>query len=981
MNELLSLYQAHTEKTPDRRYPYLKQYDPLFAPWRDRSVRLLELGIQNRVSLEIWGRYFPNASVLVGYDIDSLCEHPTHNDPRIRIVMGDASSDDTEYQIATHSPEWDFVIENGFYQPRHIVDMFARFFPKVSVGGMFIVENLYCSYWREFEGGLAAPFSSVAFFKRLADIVNFEHWGIQISRAEYLAGFTAHYGCRFDEETLSQVYSVEFINSQCVVRKQKVADNLLGPRLIASTIEKAPTGDKQCEDTVSIPPDQTTNPWSDTKLINLADGDRFATRFVTMEAMALEANARLSRQTEQVLDLESQLKQITKALIARESTLEKLAEDKILEEIVNTRRNDEYCARQLDLMAAVQARDEQIAALLVTQSKLSARIGRLIERVTKKAFPIHSLRHQVLARMLGFADRVYRQGLIGALRSYRTASGDSSHIHDVLAYNSLTQAREFAAWISAHEPNDDELARQRLASKPYNPEAPMFSVIVPVYKIPSTVLEATIASVRNQTWQDWEMCIVYADLANPDNWDMLEQLAIEDPRLKVSQLAENGGISRNSNVALGFACGEFVALLDHDDELTPWALHDMASRITAVPDADFLYSDKDNINASGTLRQSPLFKPTWSPEMMFSANYLTHLNVMRRSIVQAVGGWNPETDGAQDWDIFFRVAEKSRRIERVPSIHYHWRIIAGSTATGIGAKPYALLGQLRTLEMRVKRLGLTASVQPNQESGYRLVWHLDGRPEVDVILHGECGDVASVTHLLTEQCEGMLASVTLCWSGFGEPPVLPKRLPGNVPFTVTRSPAGNKTGAIADAVEAGNAPAVVLLDIAVNRLARHTLRDLAGWVLKHPEIGFASALVLLNDDTVVEAGRVVGSEGATQPLFRGVPLRHMGPMGGPLWYRNVSAAGDTAIAFKRDQLQLTKYRDTSWNQTIVAICADVCNTGRRGVVIPHARAFVNHMPALSDAWHESMRNDPYFHPAFMSVVPLALTRASDLNAS
>jgi hypothetical protein len=972
MNELLNLYRAHAGKISDRWLAYVNQYDLLFAPWRDRPVRLLEIGIQNGGSLEIWARYFPNASVLVGCDIDPLCEYLTYDDPRIRIVVGDANSDNTERRITAHSPEWDIVIDDGSHQSRHIVDAFARFFPKVSVGGMFIAEDLHCSYWQEYGGGLADPLSSVAFFKRLADLVNFEHWGIPISRSEYLAGFTVHYGCHFDEAALAQVHSVEFFNSQCVVRKRDAANNLLGPRLIAGTIEKVSTEAKQYEGTVSRVLDQTSNPWSDVRLINLADGDRFMARFMAMEAMLLEARAKLSRQIDQIRDLEVQLAQLTRTLAARESTLQQLADDKVFEELENASKIDAYRARELDLMVTVQARDEQIAALLVAQSKASARIGRLIERGAKKIFPERSLRRRVLARMLGFADAVYHQGLSGALRSSRRVGGDVARIHNFVIDDSLAQPPEFAAWIRAHEPDDGELARQRLASAPYNATAPMFSVILPVYKIPSAVLETTIASVRNQTWQDWEMCVVYADVDNTDNWALLERLAIEEPRLKVRRLAENGGISRNSNAALGFACGEFVALLDHDDELTPWALHDMAIRIAAVPDADFLFSDKDSINASGTLRQNPLFKPSWSPEMMFSVNYLTHLCVLRRSIVQAVGGWNPETDGAQDWDLFFRVAEKSRRIERVPGIHYHWRIIEGSTATGIGAKPYALIGQLRTLEMRVRRLGLAASVQPNQESGYRLVWHLDGRPEVDVILHGECDDVASVLRLLVDQCEGMLASVTLCWSGLREPPVLPKRLPGGVPFAVVRSQGGDKTGAIADAVDAGSAPAVLLLDVAVKRLARNSLRDLAGWVLKHPEIGFSSALVLLDDDTVVEAGRVVGLGGVTQPLFCGMPLRHWGPIGGPLWYRNIQAAGDTAIAFKRDRLEMSKYRGLSWAQAIVAICADVRSTDRRGVVIPHARAFVERMPALSGAWHESMRNDPYFHPAFMSVVPLAL---------
>ncbi len=925
--------------------------------------------MQTAGSLQIWGRYFPNASMLVGCDPDPQSASPTCDDPRIRLVVGDARSDDAEGRVNAHSSAWDIVIEHGAQASCHKVDVFARFFPKVSEGGIFIAEDLRGSYWREFEGGLADPFSSVAFYKRLADLVNFEHWGMQISRAEYLAGFARHCGCHFVEAELAQVHSVEFVNAQCAIRKRSAADNLLGPRLIAGAGAKPSTQVGEEGGTVGRALDQTSNPWSDTRLIDLADGARFAARYAIMEALALKAIAQASRQIEQIRDLEAQLAHGAKALAERESAMQRLAEHEVAEEV---RQIDEYRAREQDLMATVQARDEQIAALLAALSKPSARLGRLIERVARKLFPMGSLRRKALVRVWKLAERFYDRRLVLWLRSRRAVGATASPVQDLVTDDASAQPPEFAAWIRIHEPDDAERARQRLASAPYNPAAPLFSVLVPVYKVPSAVLEATIASVRNQSWQDWELCIAYADLDNHHNWALLERIAMEDLRLKVHRLGENGGISRNSNAALRFACGRFIALLDHDDELTPWALHDMATRIAAVPDADFLYSDTDSINASGTLRLNPLFKPAWSPEMMLSVNYLTHLNVMRRSIVQAVGGWNPDTDGAQDWDIFFRVAEKSRRIERVPGIHYHWRMMPGSTAGGIVAKPYALLGQLQTLKMRVQRLGLAAGVQRDRESGYRLVWHLDGRPEVDLILHGDCGDVFSVLGMLVEQCAGMLASITLCWTEPGAPPALPKGLTGGVPFAVVRSPEGDKTVAIAEAVESGRAPAVLLLDRAVKRLAPHSLRDLAAWVLKHPEIGFSSALVLLDDDTVVEAGRVVGRGGVTQPMFRGSPLRQGGLMGEPLWYRNITAAADTAMAFKRDRLQLSEYRGMPWAQALVAICATARGSDRRGVVVPQARAFVERMPALSDGWHDSMRDDPYFHPAFTSVVPLAL---------
>lgn len=978
MNELLDLYRDHRGKVTDRWLAYLHQYERIFAPWRDKPVRLLEIGIQNGGSLEIWARYFPDARILVGCDIDPLCERLTYDDPRISVVVGDASSGDTEARIGAISPQWDLVIEDGSHQSRHIVDAFARFFPRVVEGGMFIAEDLHCSYWHEFEGGLADPFSSIAFFKRLADFVNFEHWGVPLSRVDYLAGFAAHYGCRFDEASLARIHSVEFLNSQCVVRTRPPADNELGPRLIVGSIELVSSGAHQYDGTRSRALDQRANPWSDARIVDVAESDRYGARFSSMEAKALQATAEAAAHAARADALAAEVATLREALAARERTLSQLGADKVLEGLEQTRRDGEYRTHLASLMATIQGRDEQIASLMSVHATPAARVARLLERVAKRAFPARSLRRRALARALSVADRVYRHGPIGALRVVRSSpggEGDASQIQGAVGRDAIAQPPEFAAWIQRHEPDEAELARQRQAARAPVPEAPLFSIIVPVYKIPPAVLEATIESVRAQTWQDWELCIAYADLENDENWALIERLVAQDPRLKARRLAENGGISRNSNAALEFASGEFIALLDHDDELTPWALHDMARRIAEVPEADFLYSDKDSINAVGTLRQNPLFKPAWSPEMMFSVNYLTHLNVMRRSVVEAVGGWNPDTDGAQDWDIFFRVTEKSRRVERVPGIHYHWRIIAGSTATGIGAKPYAALGQLRTLEMRIRREGLSATVLPDPDSSYRLAWHLDGRPALDVVLHGGAAgeDPTAALRRLVDQCDGLLASVTLAWTGAGEPPLTDGRWAGGVPLHVVRAqPSAPLTAVIADAVAKGRAPAVLLLDLAVVGIRRHSVQDLAGWVLGHPAIGFAGALVQLDDDTVVEAGRVVGQYGATQPLFRGTPLRHWGPLGGPLWYRNVSAAADTAIAFKRDRLQIERHREADWAQALVVICSDVCGADRRGIVSPHARVIVERMPPLVGAWHPSMRDDPYFHPAFKSVTPLEL---------
>ncbi|MBD9443982.1 glycosyltransferase [Rhizobium sp. RHZ01] len=939
MNELVSMYRAHKGKVTDRWASYLSHYERLLLPYRERPIRLLEIGIQNGGSLEIWGKYFPHASLLVGCDINPLCKGLAYDDPRIAVVVADASTDRAQQEIEARSTSYDIIIEDGSHRSDHIVDAFARYFPLVADGGIFITEDLHCSYWQEFEGGLANPYSSIGFFKRVADLVNHEHWGVAVDRSAYLAAFATQYGSRFDPTSLSHVHSVEFINSMCVIRKRVEAENQLGPRLIVGEIEEVSNGAKLYNGTRSLALDQTNNIWSNSAAVDLSNHANLSERLIELEGHLAAQSSKVSTLEQHISDL---------------------AEDAL--EQLNT---------------VVQGRDAQLAALIAAQSSPAVRLARLMERAAARLFPLSSIRRRMLRSSLRLAERIYRYGLFRAVVPSRGAlENDEPTAGAVVGSNAAAHPAEYAQWIRLNEPSANSLEKQRSASPEYNALAPLFSIILPVYKIPSGVLAATITSLQRQTWQNWEACIAYADLANEGNWELLQRLAAVDSRIKIHKLAENGGISRNSNAALEMACGEYVALLDHDDELTPWALHDMASRIKLRPDADFLYSDKDSINASGTIRRNPLFKPQWSPEMLYSVNYLTHLNVMRRTLVQEVGGWQPETDGAQDWDLFLRVTEKSRRIEHVSGIHYHWRTIAGSTSTGIGAKPYAALGQLRAIETRIQRLGLPASVLPSPESGFRLVWQFGTHPCVDLVLHGGKSPLAAVEILnaVLEEADGLLASVSLIASSDFDLSIIPDWLPGGI--QVHKIVADGETAlteAVDQAARAGEAPVVMLLDAKVKRLGRHSLRELVGWTLLHPEIAFASALVMLQDDTVIEAGRVAGDDLRTQPLFRGMPLRHWGPLGGPLWYRNVSSVASTAVAFKRDACLFSNYIGRSLADAVAGCCAGAVSSTRRGLVTPYARVYLDSLPdEVTCDWHESFRSDPFFHPAFGSVQPLTL---------
>lgn len=259
---LHELYQAHGDKVSDKWSLYLNEYDRLFSPYREQPVRLLEIGIQNGGSLEIWSKFFPNARRLLGCDINPRCARLQYDDARIDVIVGDATLDATRELILAQSARWDLVIDDGSHTSRDIVRSFLTYFPHVEPGGLFVAEDLHCSYWEQWQGGLFHPFASVTFFKLLADVVNHEHWGLPRERKALVKGFMEQYGGDIADDDLAQIHSVEFINSICVVRKAPATRNLLGTRIIAGTDESVLPGILGTQGKPALHYEQKANPWA-----------------------------------------------------------------------------------------------------------------------------------------------------------------------------------------------------------------------------------------------------------------------------------------------------------------------------------------------------------------------------------------------------------------------------------------------------------------------------------------------------------------------------------------------------------------------------------------------------------------------------------------------------------------------------------------------------------------------------------------------
>ena len=265
---------------------------------------------------------------------------------------------------------------------------------------------------------------------------------------------------------------------------------------------------------------------------------------------------------------------------------------------------------------------------------------------------------------------------------------------------------------------------------------PLISILVPVYNVEERWLERCVDSVLRQTYPNWELCLADDHSSDPSVRPNLERLASMDDRIKVVFRNENGHISRATNSALEIAAGEFVALMDNDDELAPQALYEVVAALNVNPSLDLIYSDEDKIDEEGN-RTDPTFKPDFSPDLLFSTNYISHLGVYRTEVARAIGGFRAGYEGSQDYDFVLRFIERTSRdrIYHVPRILYHWRMIATSTAADPSSKSYAFIAGQRALQDALDRAGLDASADMGPLNGiYNVHYRVPGEELVSIII-------------------------------------------------------------------------------------------------------------------------------------------------------------------------------------------------------------------------------------------------------
>jgi GT2 family glycosyltransferase len=324
-------------------------------------------------------------------------------------------------------------------------------------------------------------------------------------------------------------------------------------------------------------------------------------------------------------------------------------------------------------------------------------------------------------------------------------SGDPMASLGLISHDAATTA---ADWLCTSSPSRRrdlalETYRRSSAEAEFDPDPdpgsdlsdrPLISVLTPVYNTPHDVLDEMIESVRLQVYERWQLCLVDDDSTDDVVRKRCRAVAAADPRIEFVERAENGGIAVASNTALESADGEFIALLDHDDLLRTDALIEVVRAVNRFPDVDMMYSDEDKLFPDGESGHA-YAKAAWSPDLHLSYNYTCHFAVFRRSLLADLGGWRLGFDGAQDYDLALRVSEQTDRIVHIPRNLYHWRVVPGSTAGGVGEKSGAWDAGRRALGEAIDRRGLEAEVEEGLSPGtYRVHYKPKGRPKVGVII-------------------------------------------------------------------------------------------------------------------------------------------------------------------------------------------------------------------------------------------------------
>ena len=384
-------------------------------------------------------------------------------------------------------------------------------------------------------------------------------------------------------------------------------------------------------------------------------------------------------------------------------------------------------------------------------------------------------------------------------------------------------------------------------------------------------------SILAQTYTNWEVCIADGSPRGEGMERALKKYADRDRRFRYEILGENKGISGNTNAALEMARGDFIILADHDDTLTPNAFYEVVKTINEQPDCDVVYSDEDKLDMDGKALFDPHFKPDFNPDLLTSVNYICHLFVVRRELLERVGGFCQAFDGAQDYDFIFRCTEGARKVYHIPKVLYHWRCHQNSTASNPESKLYAFEAGSRAIIAHYERMGIRAErVEKGVDYGiYHTVFQLQGEPLVSVIIPNKdhSQDLELCVRSLMERSSYQNLEFVIVENNSTEPETFSCYRKMQEEYenvrVVTWDKGFNYSAINNYGASFAKGEYLLLLNNDTELIEPDSIREMLGFCQRE-DVGIVGARLLYEDDTIQHAGVVIGFGGIAGHTFIGL---------------------------------------------------------------------------------------------------------------
>ena len=432
---------------------------------------------------------------------------------------------------------------------------------------------------------------------------------------------------------------------------------------------------------------------------------------------------------------------------------------------------------------------------------------------------------------------------------------------------------------------DIPLKRELKAQRAENLQGPCISIVVPLYNTPARYFKQMTGSVRKQTYTNWQLVMVDAsDAAHAEVSAKAAALAQKDARF-VYRKIENGGIAANTTKGFAAATGEYLTLLDHDDVIYPNALYDVVRSIQSTG-ADFVYSDEIVLSDDFKQLGGYHFKPDFAPDYLRGVNYITHLAVFSRKLLDAAGAYeDPNFDGAQDHDLILRLTEKATKIHHIKKCLYVWRAAAGSTAQTMDAKPYAVAAGERAINAHLQRVGLQGEARaiPGAPGAFQLHYELTGHPRITVMIPNKdhTDDLDRCLTSLYKNAGYDNFEVLVIENNSTDPET--ERYYAQIPqkfanCRMVRYQGGFNFSAINNfGAQFANGEHLLLLNNDIEVTSKDFLRELLSYS-QRPDVGAVGAKLIYPDNEIQHAGVIMGINGSAGHSHKGHPADAVGDM-------------------------------------------------------------------------------------------------------